>query len=297
MSSVTLYPGDNRTSIRRLVEQGVRVHSVITDPPYVMDSVIKRFSAAKAKPAQRGRDGAMNRSSVRFIGKEWDASEIAWDSEFWSLVMEVMLPGAFCFACAGPRTVDRQMHAMRVAGMVIYPLHAWGFSTGLPKGHPSPRGAGWAFGAGAPKVDFEPIVMAMKPIEKKTFRENILTHGTGDMNIAGDRYPSSIIMHPKAGKEDRAPQFLEAGQQGHPTVKPIALMQSLVRHVTPPGGTVLDPFAGSGTTGEAALREGCNCILMEAEDEYIGFLERRFEGKTGTNEGLSLYLKLLGIKS
>lgn len=42
----------------------------------------------------------------------------------------------------------------------------------------------------------------------------------------------------------------------HPTVKPVALMQWLVRLVTPPGGTVLEPFAGSGTTAEACVLEG-----------------------------------------
>lgn len=59
-------------------------------------------------------------------------------------------------------------------------------------------------------------------------------------------------------------------------MKPIALMQYLIRHITPPGGVVLDPFAGSGTTGVAAQREGFDCILMEAEQEYIDFLESRF---------------------
>ena len=43
-----------------------------------------------------------------------------------------------------------------------------------------------------------------------------------------------------------------------------------------PGGTVLDPFAGSGTTGQAALNEGFDCILMEAEGEYIADIKRRF---------------------
>lgn len=76
--------------------------------------------------------------------------------------------------------------------------------------------------------------------------------------------------HPKAGKEDR-------GGSKHPTVKPIALMASLVRHVTPPGGIVLDPFAGTGTTGVAAQREGVDCILMEAEPEYVTFLKERFK--------------------
>lgn len=78
-----------------------------------------------------------------------------------------------------------------------------------------------------------------------------------------------IFYNSKAGKDDRA------GSK-HPTVKPIALMQALIRHVTPPGGTVLDPFAGSGSTGEAAKREGFNCILMEAEPEYVEFLVKRF---------------------
>lgn len=54
----------------------------------------------------------------------------------------------------------------------------------------------------------------------------------------------------------------------HPTVKPIDLMRYLVRLVTPPGGTVLDAFAGTGTTGEAAWREGFNAILIEREPEY-----------------------------
>lgn len=75
--------------------------------------------------------------------------------------------------------------------------------------------------------------------------------------------------HAKAGKTDRA------GSR-HPTVKPIGLMRHLIRHITPPGGTVLDPFAGSGTTAVAALAEGMNCILMEAEPEYNEFLRKRF---------------------
>ena len=54
----------------------------------------------------------------------------------------------------------------------------------------------------------------------------------------------------------------------HPTVKPVDLMQYLVRLVTPPKGTVLDPFAGTGTTGEAAWREGMNAVLIEREEEY-----------------------------
>lgn len=63
----------------------------------------------------------------------------------------------------------------------------------------------------------------------------------------------------------------------HPTVKPVDLMQWLVRLVCPKGGTVLDPFAGTGTTGEAAWREGCRAILFEREADYRADIERRME--------------------
>jgi len=61
----------------------------------------------------------------------------------------------------------------------------------------------------------------------------------------------------------------------HPTVKPTDLMAWLVRLVTPKGGTVLDPFAGSGSTAVAAKREGFSFIAIELEDEYVEIIEAR----------------------
>jgi site-specific DNA-methyltransferase (adenine-specific) len=63
----------------------------------------------------------------------------------------------------------------------------------------------------------------------------------------------------------------------HPTVKPLDLMQWLVRLVTPRGGVVIDPFAGTGTTGEAAWREGMRAILIEADQEYLGDIAYRMD--------------------
>ena len=54
-------------------------------------------------------------------------------------------------------------------------------------------------------------------------------------------------------------------------------MQWLVRMVCPKGGQVLDPFAGTGTTGAAALIEGCRAVLIEREAEYLADIERRME--------------------
>jgi DNA modification methylase len=61
----------------------------------------------------------------------------------------------------------------------------------------------------------------------------------------------------------------------HPTIKPLDLMQYLVRLITPPKGVCLDPFAGTGTTGEAAWREGMSAVLIEREEEYCADIRRR----------------------
>ncbi len=61
----------------------------------------------------------------------------------------------------------------------------------------------------------------------------------------------------------------------HPTVKPTALMRYLVRLVTPPGGTVLDCFAGSGSTGKAAALEGFKFVGIEREAEYVAIANAR----------------------
>ena len=66
----------------------------------------------------------------------------------------------------------------------------------------------------------------------------------------------------------------------HPTVKPLTLMAWLCRLVTPPGGTVLDPFAGSGTTGEAALLGGFAPVLIEREADYIPLIRARLNRAT-----------------
>lgn len=66
-----------------------------------------------------------------------------------------------------------------------------------------------------------------------------------------------------------------AGEVAHPTVKPLDLMRWLVRLVTPPGGVVLEPFAGSGTTVEACLIEGFSCIAVEREADYLPLIMAR----------------------
>ena len=60
-------------------------------------------------------------------------------------------------------------------------------------------------------------------------------------------------------------------------MKPVDLMRWLVRLVTPPGGTVLDPFAGSGTTLEAAIAEGFKAVGVEREPDYLRIIQARLD--------------------
>jgi len=66
-------------------------------------------------------------------------------------------------------------------------------------------------------------------------------------------------------------------QNTHPTVKPLALMRYLCKLVTPPQGTILDPFTGSGSTGVAAIQEGYSFVGIELDNEYAEIAKRRIE--------------------
>ena len=98
--------------------------------------------------------------------------------------------------------------------------------------------------------------------------------GFGDAGSAARFFYSS-----KADAEDRL------GSK-HPTVKPVDLIAYLCRLITPPKGTVLDPFAGSGTTGMAAMREGFDAILIEREAEYVADIRRRLAHVRGEDAPL-----------
>jgi site-specific DNA-methyltransferase (adenine-specific) len=92
----------------------------------------------------------------------------------------------------------------------------------------------------------------------------------------GDRGGASRFF-PVFRYEPKAPTSERPRGDGitHPTVKPLDLMCWLVRLVTPPGGVVLDPFAGSGTTAEACVVEGFRCLTVEREAAYLPLIVAR----------------------
>lgn len=102
-----------------------------------------------------------------------------------------------------------------------------------------------------------------------------------------DRGGASRFFHvfhysPKASTEERPVVVREDGTEvKHPTVKPVRLMRHLVSLVTPPGGVVLDPFAGSGSTLQAAVEGGFQAIGIEREEEYVQLIRKRLEEVEG----------------
>ncbi|QGJ93783.1 DNA methylase [Mycobacterium phage Hannaconda] len=122
--------------------------------------------------------------------------------------------------------------------------------------------------------------------KRNTAGGNGITHGamTG---VVGQSYADSggasrffpvFKYQAKAPTKERPSYVNEDGAKVvHSTVKPLTLMRWLARLVCPPGGVILDPFAGSGTTVEACLLEGFDCIAIENEADYIPLIEQRIE--------------------
>ena len=113
-----------------------------------------------------------------------------------------------------------------------------------------------------------------------TLAETGQTVGYGDSGGASRFFPV-FKYQAKAPKKERPVIVREDGTKiQHPTVKPLALMEWLVTLITPEGGTILDPFAGTGTTLQAATNKGFNPIGIEADTDYIQLIHQRMEGGT-----------------
>jgi DNA modification methylase len=429
--------GDSRKILKRLADNSVS--SVVTDPPYALVSIGKRFGAENAAPAKAGKTGAYARASAGFMGQKWDTGDTAFDPAFWVEVMRVLKPGGHVVAFGGTRTYHRLACAIEDAGFEIRDMVGWLYGSGFPKSHNVSKGIDKAAGAErdvvgtkvglpgyragetgpndvygnglgngsakaaitAPATDAarqwegwgtalkpaqEPICLARKPLVG-TVAANVLQHGTGALNIDGcrvetaddlnggayaevggrgvsgslhagsgmnvagktvgkefvqppGRWPANVIhdgsdevsaAFPRTssgkpgikratgsdmegnrgaalgaesrpagtqmggfGDDGSAARFFYSAKADaddrlgskHPTVKPVDLMRWLVRLVTPPGGLVLDPFAGSGSTGMACMAEGFDCILIEREAAYIEDIRRRVAHVSGLDGAL-----------
>lgn len=142
------------------------------------------------------------------------------------------------------------------------------------------------------KPALEPVTLAQKP-SRGTITANIRSYGTGALHLESDgKFPANVAILDGTqvlGLADPAehwPSFRYTSKAGpderptiggiqHPTPKPLSFIQWLVDLITPAGGTVLDPFAGSGTTGVAAIIEGRDYVLIEQNPEYLPLINYR----------------------
>lgn len=108
-----------------------------------------------------------------------------------------------------------------------------------------------------------------------------VTHDGSDepCGLLGDA--ARFFYSPKADAEDRNEGLPRDMRNTHPTVKPVDLMRWLVKLITPPGGLVLDPFMGSGSTGKAALLDGFDFIGVDLDQKHVAIAEARLRNAGG----------------
>ena len=132
------------------------VDSIVTDPPY----------------------------ELGFMGKSWDNSGIAYNQDLWAECLRVLKPGGHLLAFSGSRTYHRMVVAIEDSGFEIRDQIMWLYGSGFPKSHNlKDEWQGWGT---ALKPAHEPIVVARKPLIG-TVANNVLTYGTGALNIDGSR--------------------------------------------------------------------------------------------------------------
>ena len=180
---VTLYAGDCLAVLDTLSENSI--DSCVTDPPYHLASIVKRFGKEGSAAAQHGTDGLYARASRGFMGKEWDGGDIAFDPVTWAEVLRVLKPGAHLVAFAAAKNAHRMICAIEDAGFEIRDCLQWLYGSGFPKSHNlKDEWAGWGT---ALKPAFEPICLARKPLSEASVAANVLRWGTGALNIDGCR--------------------------------------------------------------------------------------------------------------
>lgn len=149
---VMLHCGDCREAIGGLPDDSI--DAVVTDPPYALVSIVKRFGKPGSAPVNNAntRAGNGNRDpyanvSRGFMGKQWDTGETAFATGFWIEVLRVLKPGGHVVSFGGTRTYHRLVCALEDAGFEIRDQLAWVYGSGFPKSHDVSKGIDKHLGA------------------------------------------------------------------------------------------------------------------------------------------------------
>lgn len=134
MPKTEIIHGDCLVELPKLAAEGRLFDACVTDPPYHLTSIVKRFGKQDAAPVKDyGKSGVYKRSSTGFMGKQWDGGDIAANPETWSKVYDVLKPGAHLLAFGGTRTYHRMVCAIEDAGFEIRDQIMWLYGSGFPK--------------------------------------------------------------------------------------------------------------------------------------------------------------------
>lgn len=287
--------------------------AIVTDPPYHLTAKSRGGSPRTNNPETPfGRPRLADRG---FVGQTWDGGAVALRPETWAQCLRVLRPGGRALIFGGTRTYHRLACAVEDGGFEIHDCLMWLYGQGFPKAKSSlkpawepillarrPAGRVRALNldecrVGGPAgrwpanliLDEEAGAMLdvqapdkgqVAPLRKRStdkLRRRVFGVFQGSEDAAFDPHDapggaSRFFYCAKASKEDRGEG------NTHPTVKPVGLMRWLVRLVKDSGANlVLDPFAGSGTTGVACARESVPSVLIEREAQYVEIIRRRME--------------------
>ena len=281
------------------------IDCVITDPPYFIDKLDNEWSSTNINNDKKN-------SHIKHLpkGMKFDKKQVKELYDYYlnlsKLLFKKMKPGAYFLSFSSPRLYHSIAMACEIAGFEIRDMINWTYTQSMPKGmsmnHIIQK----------MKIDdvekqqlieeykdfktpqirscFEPICVAMKPIGKLTFIKNELQFKTGlidfsqKVGIDNDRVPANIITTEEYNESyDKnfmvsKPSKKEKGDHNtHITVKPIELMEHLVKLFSKKESTVVDPFLGSGTTALACKNADRKCIGIELNKEYYEISKKRCE--------------------
>ena len=278
---VTVIHGDALERLRTLSDNSIGL--LLTDPPYFIDGMGNDWDLGTLR--HRAKPGVVGGIPA---GQKFDALQGVELQRFLEPIakesMRVLKPGAFMLTFSQPRLAHRTAMAIENAGFEIRDLLAWryeGQAKAFSQDHfvrrrnISERRKQHIIqalgGRKTPqlKPQMENIVLAQSPRDG-TFVDNWLEWQTGLVDFAdpvlggGGGFPGTVMECPKPRE-----------RHGHMTVKPVDLCRHLIRLFSAPGAVVLDPFAGTGTTGVAAVVEGRTFVGIERDSEMVAVIDAR----------------------
>ena len=258
------------------------VDLVLTDPPYFIDKYDDKWEVANAKESKL--IGGIP-SGMRFDPKDGIRLE-NFISTLGRLLDPIIKPGAFALFFTQPRLSHRMAVGLENVGFEIRDVYTWYYmdkgqfkafsmdhfidKLDTDKEHKEQMKTDFdGLKTAQVRPQFESIILAQKPKEG-TFVENWQKYQTGLMNLRrfNDKMPTSVMQF----KKDKRESF-----NTHPTVKPIALMEHLIKMFSLQNQLVLDPFLGSGTTALAAKHTMRRCIGIEKKSEYVNIAQERLK--------------------